>query len=85
VKLSAALDGVSLLGFDTAPLIYFVEKYPLYFDRMQTIMSAIDNETISGMSSALALTEILTLPLRLNKILLVNNYEEICSTRKVFV
>ncbi len=77
VKLSEALAGVSLLAFDTAPLIYFVEKHPVYFARMQAVMTAVDNEVISGISSALTLTEILTLPIRLGKTALVKQYEEI--------
>lgn len=77
LKISKALGNVSLLGFDTAPLIYFVEKHPLYFDLMETIMSTIADGTVSGISSTLTLTELLTQPLRLGKASLVNQYEAI--------
>jgi hypothetical protein len=30
IKLDDALTGVDRLGFDTAPLIYFVEAHPRY-------------------------------------------------------
>ncbi len=84
MKISDALRGVSFLTFDTAPLIYFVEKHPIYFERMNTILSYVADGTISGVTSGITLTEILTLPLRLNKLKLVNTYEEILLKSKGF-
>ncbi|MEO8395168.1 MAG: PIN domain-containing protein [Chloroflexota bacterium] len=40
-------------------------------------MSSVDGDDVFAVSSALTLTEILTLPLRLGKTELVNSYEEI--------
>lgn len=36
-----ALQNVAQIGIDTAPLIYFVEKHPIYFDRMVIIVQQI--------------------------------------------
>ncbi|MEP7291544.1 MAG: PIN domain-containing protein [Chloroflexota bacterium] len=84
MKISDALQGISLLSFDTSPLIYFVEQHPIYFDRMKAIMSYIDDQAVSGISSGLTLTEILTFPIRLGKISLVNRYEEILLNTRGF-
>lgn len=32
MKLPGALRGIRQLAFDTAPLIYFVERHTVYFD-----------------------------------------------------
>jgi hypothetical protein len=56
VKIRDALQGTALLGLDTAPLIYFVEKHPFYFEWMKAIMSSIDAKDVLGVSSALTLT-----------------------------
>ena len=34
MKLPDGLRGIRQLAFDTAPLIYFVERNPIYFDRV---------------------------------------------------
>ena len=64
MKIDDALRGVQQLAFDTALIIYFVEKHPTYFDRMFSIMSAIHQGTYSGIGSVLALTEVLVHPQR---------------------
>jgi hypothetical protein len=43
MKLPAALRGIRQLAFDTAPLIYFVERHPSYFDRMLFIANPTGN------------------------------------------
>lgn len=37
-----ALSGVTALGFDTAPLIYFVEQNATYVDRVREIIRRVD-------------------------------------------
>jgi predicted nucleic acid-binding protein len=72
-----ALRGVSHIGLDTAPLIYLVEKHPIHFDKMVTIVQHLTQGSIVGISSVLTLTEVLTQPLRLSKSNLVRDYENI--------
>ena len=57
-----ALAGVTALGFDTAPLIYFVERHPSYVDIVREIIRRVDTGTILGYSSMVTLTEVLTQP-----------------------
>lgn len=40
MKVSAALQGVSLLFLDTAPVIYLIEQNPAYLDLVKSIFSA---------------------------------------------
>jgi predicted nucleic acid-binding protein len=77
VIISDALKHVTQLGIDTAPLIYLVEKHPVYFDRMNAIVQHITQGSIAGISSSLTLTEVLTQPLKLGKSNLVSSYEDI--------
>jgi predicted nucleic acid-binding protein len=48
MKLPDALRGVRQLAFDTAPLIYFVQRHPIYFERMLFIMRYVDAALIDG-------------------------------------
>lgn len=59
-----ALADVKRLFLDTAPIIYFVEKHPVYVDRCRTIFKRIDAGDIAGISSMITLTEVLPVPLR---------------------
>ena len=61
-KLNAAMTGVTKLGFDTAPLIYFVERNPKYVDLVREVVRRVDSGQITGFSSMIALTEVLTKP-----------------------
>jgi predicted nucleic acid-binding protein len=65
VKIDIALSGVTALGFDTAPLIYFVERHPAYLHLMRVIIHQVDTGQIAGFSSVITLTEVLTHPKRL--------------------
>ena len=64
MKLDDALNGITALGIDTAPLIYFVERHPEYLDLMREILQRVDAGQIAGYSSVVTLTEVLTQPLR---------------------
>lgn len=62
--LDAALANVILLGVDTAPVIYFVEQNPAYFPLVFEVFRRIHETTITGCSSVITLTEVLTHPKR---------------------
>lgn len=59
-----ALADVKRLFLDTAPLIYFVEKHPVYLDRCREIFRRINAGEITGISSVITLTEVLSVPIR---------------------
>ncbi|MCA0454998.1 MAG: PIN domain-containing protein [Chloroflexi bacterium] len=77
MKLPDALRGIVLLGINSAPLIYLVEQHPSYIDRMVFILRYISSGPISAVGSTLILTEVLSHPLRLGNIQLVQDYEDI--------
>jgi len=79
-----ALSGVLQIGIDTSPFIYFVEKHAVYFDRMKLIVQHIIQGHVTGVSSALTLTEVLALPIKLGKTDLVNEYEDILLNSAAF-
>jgi hypothetical protein len=74
VKLPDALRGIRQMGFDTAPLIYFIERHPDYFDRMLFIMRYVDEGLIAGVSATIALTEVLVQPMRAGDTSLAKRY-----------
>jgi len=77
MMLPDALRGIRLLGIDSAPLIYLVERHPSYIDRMVFILRYISSGAISAVGSPLILTEVLSQPLRMGKKELVKEYEDI--------
>jgi predicted nucleic acid-binding protein len=64
VKIEVALKGVQNLCLDTAPLIYYTEKHPNYFDLMQAIFKHVQQSKINLNTSALTLTEVLMKPIQ---------------------
>ncbi|MCS6859790.1 MAG: PIN domain-containing protein [Abditibacteriales bacterium] len=59
-----ALAGVTRLGFDTAPIIYFVEAHPQYDALVVELFQRVADGILTGFTSAIALTEVLVHPLR---------------------
>lgn len=84
MRLPDTLRNIKSLAFDTAPLIYFVEKHPKYFQPMLEIMRYIDRGQINGIISAIVLTEILVHPLRTGDLRLTKHYESILSNSNNF-
>jgi predicted nucleic acid-binding protein len=84
VKLSDALHGIKRLGFDSAALIYFIERQSLYYDQMLFIMRLVDEGVITGVSATVALTEVLVQPIRIGDQRLVTRYEAVLSESRNF-
>ncbi len=61
-KVDEVLVGVTSLGFDTAPLIYFVERHPAYVDIVREFVQRVDSGAVLGCSSVVTLSEVLTQP-----------------------
>jgi predicted nucleic acid-binding protein len=74
IKLAVALDGVTQIGLDTTPFIYFVERNPVYVDRVREVVRRIAAGTIIGHTSVITLTEVLVQPLRQGNALLAQRY-----------
>ncbi|MDQ7051521.1 MAG: hypothetical protein Q9P14_00945 [candidate division KSB1 bacterium] len=62
MKLSKALKGEKTLGFDTAPIIYFIEAHPQYDTLVAAIFQKIADQSILGLTSVITLAEVLVQP-----------------------
>ena len=76
-KLDEVLAGVTRLGFDTSPLIYFVERHPAYVDIMREVLHRVDTGAVTGYSSVVTLTEVLTQPKRVGNLTVENEYRDL--------
>ena len=70
------------VGLDTAPLIYFIEEHPDFFEAIAPFFQAIDQEEIVVVTSTTTLLEVLVHPIRLNKLDLVERYKSILLQAK---
>jgi predicted nucleic acid-binding protein len=85
MRLDEVLQDITLLGFDTAPLIYFVERHPAYLDVMRAVLHHVESGTITGYSSVVTLTEVLTLPIRVGNIALAQEYRDVLLHSRHFI
>ncbi len=76
-KLADALAGVQRLGFDTSPIIYFVEANPLYMALVREVFRQVDVGTLSGYAGIISLSEVLVKPKRLGNTALETAYRSI--------
>jgi predicted nucleic acid-binding protein len=58
-----ALQG-TVVGLDTAPLIYFIEKHAIYLPLLLPFFEAVERGDIQVVTSTLTLTEVLVHPYR---------------------
>lgn len=65
MKISSAFDGITRLGIDTAPLIYFVERNPQYFSKVRQIFQMSDEGYFQSITSVVTLVEVLHKPIQL--------------------
>jgi predicted nucleic acid-binding protein len=79
-----ALSGVSRLYIEAAPLIYYVEANPVYVDRMEEVISLIEDIPVRAVSSVITLTEVLNQPVRLGRVDLEQQYKAILFSSPMF-
>jgi predicted nucleic acid-binding protein len=65
VKIDSALQNITHLFLDTAPVIYYVEKNPQYFATVEFVFDQIDSGSITAVTSPVTLAECLVVPYRL--------------------
>jgi predicted nucleic acid-binding protein len=75
--LDDALAGVARLGFDTPPVIYFVEAYPQYDALVTEVFQRVTDGRLFGFTSVITLAEVLIQPLRLGNPHLVQEYRDL--------
>jgi hypothetical protein len=61
------------VGLDTAPVIYYIERNPLYIDMLRPFFELVDK----GESSIVTLLEGLVIPIRQGKADLIRQYHEL--------
>lgn len=72
----ARLRGATV-GLDTAPLIYFIERHPVYSARLRPFFEAAERRDFQLVTSLVTLIEVLILPLRTGRHELVREYRDI--------
>ena len=83
-KVTDMLQGVARLGFDTAPLIYFVERHPDHIDVMREVFRQVDIGTIEGFTGMISYAEVLVVPKRLNNKPLEKAYFDVLFSSQNF-
>ncbi len=84
MKLDEALKNVSTLGFDTAPIIYFVEANPTYDTLVTAIFQRVESGEITGVTSVISLCEVLVHPIRNQNLDLKQRYRDILQNSPNF-
>lgn len=70
---------------DTSPIIYFIEKHPLYHKLVHPLFAEINTSSIEAITSTLSLLEVLVLPFKTNNRKLAEKYREILLNSKGFL
>lgn len=84
MKLVDALQNITVLGFDTAPIIYFVEANPKYDTVVTEVFQKTNDLEIVGLTSVISLTEVLVHPIRQQNFLLKQKYIDILQNNDCF-
>jgi predicted nucleic acid-binding protein len=71
------LEKYHLIFLDTAPIIYFVEKNPIYAAFVQPVFEHLDEGKITGVVSPITLAECLVLPYKIGRLDLIQIFTEL--------
>ena len=63
-KVDTALAGVSRVGFDTTPIIYFIEANSKYDAVVTDVFRRVHDGRILGVTSSISVCEVLIVPIR---------------------
>ena len=77
MKLDDALQRVSSLAFDTAPIIYFIEANPAYDKLVTNIFNRVAAGVVEGWTSVISLSEVLVQPIVSGRKDLQKRYREL--------
>jgi len=76
MKAAEALVDVQRVFMDSAPLIYFVERFPEYVDRVRDLFQWVREAHLTMATSVVTLTEVLTKPVQAGDTGLIQTYRE---------
>ncbi len=65
-----------VVGLDTAPLIYFIEKNSLYYSIVQPFFSLVAQRHFQVVTSVITVVEVLVYPLRMGNLELAQQYRD---------
>lgn len=77
MRIEEALAGVTRLGLDTAPIIYFTEANPRYTTRVDGVFRHLSMHSIVGITSIVMLGEVLVHPIASGNTRLVDQYRNL--------
>ena len=75
MNVDEALGGIRLVGFDTPPFIYFVERHPTYVAVLHRVFQRMNAGLLDGITSVITLAEVLVHPKRTGD----QQLEEVCK------
>lgn len=62
--MSDILTGINRVFLDSAPVIYFVEKHPVYFSTLEPLFSRFETGELVAVASPITLAECIVLPMK---------------------
>jgi len=77
MNLAEAIRGVHRLFLDTAPIIYYLERHPVYFDRMEAFFRLRSERNTTIVTSPVTLAECLVHPIRRRLLNLEDDYRRL--------
>lgn len=77
MKLKTAFEHVARVFLDTAPVIYYVERNPTYFELTAAVFDGIDDNRWHAITSPITLAEALVIPCQLNLTQLQRNFTDL--------
>lgn len=66
-----------IVGLDTAPIIYYIERHPLYIEMLRPFFQAVNKGECALVTSVMSLLEVLIIPIRLDNADLARQYRDI--------
>lgn len=77
MKIEDALQNVTRLFLDSAPVIYYVEEHPRYISLMDALFEHIETTALTTVASPVTLAECLVVPIRAGLTKLQQNYSDL--------
>jgi predicted nucleic acid-binding protein len=79
VTIAENLQGVRRLFLDTAPVIYFIQRTPQYYDLVRVFFERINEQALIAVTSPITLAECLVQPYRLGQTELQQDFLELIT------
>ena len=78
-RLNDSLAGVTRIGLDTMPVIYFVEENPQYLPLVRPVFQRVSNAQFVAVTSTITLLEVLVRPLCLGMTAIADEYRDLLT------